>query len=117
MEISSRNNGDVAILEISGRLDQNSAGKLKSACLEIVAPGNCQLIIGMSRLEFINSSGLGTLVSILKDVRTNNGHMKLVNLPPFVREIFEITQLRNIFDICNDEACARRSFNTALVSD
>jgi anti-anti-sigma factor len=115
MDISCRFDGDVATFDISGRLDQDSAGQLKAASREIVAAGNCKMIIDMSRLEFINSSGLGSLVSLLKDIRTNNGSLKLVIPAPFIREIFEITQLCNIFDIYSDEKNARRSFNEALV--
>jgi anti-sigma B factor antagonist len=116
MEISSRIDGDVTILGISGRLDLSSANELKAAAHEIVNKGDCRLILDMSQVEFINSSGLGALVSLLKDVRMNNGRLKLVNLAPFVKEIFEITQLNNIFDICGDEKRARRSFHEALVN-
>jgi anti-anti-sigma factor len=54
-------------------------------------------------VDFINSSGLGALVSILKDVRLVNGRMALCNLAPYVQEIFEITQLSNVFEICPTE--------------
>ena len=59
---------------------------------------------------FINSSGLGALVSILKDVRNSQGTMKLTNLAPYVKEIFDITQMSNIFDIFPDENQALSSF-------
>jgi anti-sigma B factor antagonist len=110
MEISRRYDDDVAILDVAGRLDLNSSNELKASAREIVSGGNCKLIVNMAKVDFINSSGLGSLVSLLKDVRMNNGRMRLSNLAPFVKEIFEITQLDNIFDIYSDEKNARRSF-------
>jgi stage II sporulation protein AA (anti-sigma F factor antagonist) len=114
MEISSRIEGDIAILNLRGRLDLTSATELKNASKDIMNLGNRKLIFNMGRVDFINSSGLGTLVSILKDVRSANGRMKLSNLAPYVKEIFEITQLTNIFDICEDEKNACRSFQEAV---
>jgi stage II sporulation protein AA (anti-sigma F factor antagonist) len=102
--------GDVAILNLSGRLDMMSATELKSASREIVDKGSCKLVLNMGKVDFINSSGLGTLVSMLKDVRSSKGTMKLSNLAPYVKEIFDITQLSNIFDICEDEKQARGAF-------
>jgi anti-sigma B factor antagonist len=103
MNISSRVEDDIAILNIAGRLDLTSATELKNASRQFVTNGNCKLILNMGKVDFINSSGLGTLVSILKDVRSCHGRLKLSNLAPYVKEIFEITQLNNIFDICEDE--------------
>lgn len=103
MEISSKINGDVAIIDLHGRLDMMSAADLKNASREIVNRGGCKPIL-------INSSGLGILVSLLKDVRSSNGKMKLTNLAPYLKEIFDITQLSNIFEICDDERRACESF-------
>jgi anti-anti-sigma factor len=110
MEISSKINGDVAIINLHGRLDMMSAADLKNASREFVNRGGCKLILNMGKVDFINSSGLGTLVSLLKDVRSANGKMKLINLAPYVKEIFDITQLSNIFEICDDERRACESF-------
>ena len=64
----------------------------------------------MDKVDFINSSGLGALVSILKEVRNSQGSMRLTNLAPYVKEIFDITQLTNIFEIFPDEKQAISSF-------
>jgi anti-anti-sigma factor len=114
MEITSRIDNDVAVLNLKGRLDLSSANELKNAARDLMNLGNRKLIFNMCKVDFINSSGLGTLVSILKDVRSSNGRMKLADLAPYVKEIFEITQLNNIFDICEDEKNAFRSFQEAV---
>jgi anti-anti-sigma factor len=63
----------------------------------------------MDKVDFINSSGLGALVSILKEVRNHKGELKISNLADYVKEIFDITQLSSIFDICEDESHAINS--------
>jgi anti-sigma B factor antagonist len=116
MNISSRIEGDVAILILTGRLDLTSANELKSASRDIMGTGSRKMILNMGKVDFINSSGLGTLVSILKDVRSANGRLKLSNLAPYVKEIFEITQLNNIFDICEDEKHAKNALADLVVA-
>ncbi len=110
MNISTKVDGDVAILDLAGRLDLSSASDLKDASKTYIGKPNCKLIFNMEKVDFINSSGLGALVSILKDVRTSKGKMKLTNLAPYVKEIFDITQLSNIFDICQTVDQAKKTY-------
>lgn len=110
MKITQKADGDINIIGLQGRLDLTSASELKDASRDIIEKENCKLILNMEAVDFINSSGLGALVSILKDVRTSKGTLKLSNLAPYVKEIFDITQLSNIFDICENDQIARSSF-------
>ncbi len=110
MKITQKADGDINIIGLRGRLDLTSASELKDASRDIIEKENCKLILNMEAVDFINSSGLGALVSILKDVRTSKGTLKLSNLAPYVKEIFDITQLSNIFDICENDQIARSSF-------
>lgn len=110
MDIRKRMEGDVAILALEGRLDLTSASSLKEASKSVLNNESKKVILNLGKVDFINSSGLGALVSILKEVRNSQGTMKLTNLAPYVKEIFDITQLTNIFDIFNDEKQALSSF-------
>jgi len=110
MDIQKRLEGDVAVLCLQGRLDLTSASSLKEASKEVLAGEAKKMILNMDRVDFINSSGLGALVSILKEVRNSQGNMRLTNLAPYVKEIFDITQLTNIFEIFPDEKQAISSF-------
>lgn len=110
MDISTRINGEVAIIDLQGRLDLTSANQLKDASRQYFQKDNCKLILNMDKVDFINSSGLGALVSILKEVRNHKGELKISNMAEYVREIFDITQLSSIFDICEDESHAIKSF-------
>jgi len=110
MNIQKRMAGDVTILCLDGRLDLTSASALKEASKDVLSNDTKKMVLNLDRVDFINSSGLGALVSILKEVRNSQGTMKLTNLAPYVKEIFDITQLSNIFDIFSDESQALSSF-------
>ncbi len=110
MEIQKRKEGDVTILSLDGRLDLTSASSLKDASKDILENDSKKMILNLDGVDFINSSGLGALVSILKEVRSSQGSMRLSNLAPYVKEIFDITQLTNIFDIFSDEKQALSSY-------
>jgi anti-sigma B factor antagonist len=110
MDITTKLNGDVAIINLQGRLDLTSSNLLKDASREFYSKDNCKLVLNMDKVDFINSSGLGALVSILKEVRDHKGKLKISNLADFLKEIFDITQLSSIFDICEDESHAVKGF-------
>lgn len=110
MDIRKRFEGNVAILSLDGQLDLTSASTLKEASKEVLENETKKIVLNLDKVDFINSSGLGALVSILKDVRNARGSMKISNLAPYVREIFDITQLSNIFEIFHDETQAITSF-------
>ncbi|HUU45658.1 MAG TPA: STAS domain-containing protein, partial [Acidobacteriota bacterium] len=69
-----------------------------------------QIVLDCEGLDFINSSGLGALVSVLKDVRLAGGRLVLCRLAPYVDEIFEITGLKRVFDVYRSVGDALASF-------
>ena len=95
---------EVDVLKVSGRLDLVSSNNLKDSVRQRLDSKRTLLVLNMQGVDFINSSGLGALVSILKDVRLVNGRLVLSELAPYVQEIFEITQLANVFEIKPTEA-------------
>ena len=110
MEIRVTEHLDFITLNLKGRLDIASSANLKDDILRHVANGRNRIILNLAQVDFINSSGLGTLVSILKEVRLAKGRLVLSNLASYVQEIFEITQLCNIFEIFASEADAQDVF-------
>jgi len=89
--------GSVMRLMLAGRLNLETAAVLKAAVRRVIARGCCNILLDMQGVEFINSSGLGALVSVLKDVRIAGGRLALCHLARYVKEIFEVTQLANVF--------------------
>lgn len=110
MEIQKREQDSVVILSLTGRLDLASGASLKDQVKRLVEKENTQIHLNLAEVEFINSSGLGALVSIMKEIRLLKGRLTLSNLASYVQEIFEITQLSHIFEIygTEEEALATR---------
>ena len=110
MEIVKNTLGDTEVLHLNGRLDMNTSSEVKSRIKELLDKQTKKMILNLARVDFINSSGLGVLVSLLRDVRLANSKLAITNPSPYVREIFEITQLINIFDIYESEEAALDGF-------
>ncbi|RKX26626.1 MAG: anti-anti-sigma factor [Candidatus Zixiibacteriota bacterium] len=112
MEIKSREEGNVVVFALSGRLDLASGATLKENLKKYFEKNATSIHLNLTEVEFINSSGLGALVSIMKEIRLRKGRLTLSNLASYVQEIFEITQLSHIFEIYVTEEEALGSFQT-----
>ena len=116
MEISMRQEGSVAVLALKGRLDLASGSLLKEEVKKLFEKQINQVHLNLAQVEFINSSGLGSLVSIMKEVRLLKGRFTLSDLASCVQEIFEITQLSHIFEVYPTEDEALLSFQAVTAS-
>jgi anti-sigma B factor antagonist len=112
MEIKSRQEGNVTVLSLHGRLDLASGSVLKEEIKKLFDQQKNSVHLNLSEVEFINSSGLGALVSVMKEVRLQKGRLTLSNLASYVQEIFDITQLSHIFEIFATEEEALGSYQT-----
>lgn len=112
MEIKKREEGSIAILNLKGRLDLASGASLKDEVKSLMDSEHNLIHFNLADVDFINSSGLGVLVSIMKEVRLNKGRLTLSDLVSYVQEIFEITQLSHIFEIFNTEEEALNSYQS-----
>jgi anti-sigma B factor antagonist len=109
MNLKLEKNGAVQIIFIhEERLDANNAGELKQTMNQLFDSGIHHLIIDLNDVHFIDSSGLGALVSGFKNASTRQGSIKLSALQSQVRSMFELTRLQRVFDIYQtvDEALA-----------
>lgn len=112
MEIRMQEQENVAVLSLSGRLDLASGATLKEHLKRLAEKETIQVHLNLAEVEFINSSGLGALVSIMKEIRLAKGRLTLSNLASYVQEIFEITQLSHIFEIYATEQEALATYQT-----
>ncbi len=110
MEFDSREHGTVVILSLTGRLDLSNGGKLKEEIKRLLNSGKSSIHLNLGNVEFVNSSGLGALVSIMKEIRLQKGRLTLSDLADYVQEIFDITQLSHIFEIFATEKEALSSY-------
>jgi len=112
MEVTVREKGSVNILELNGKLDLANAAILKDQVKRLLASQKVFVHMDLDKVDFINSSGLGALVSIMKEVRMFRGRLTLSNMAPYVKEIFEITQLSHVFEIFEKVNEALASYET-----
>ena len=111
MTITTREAGDVTIVDLRGRLVVGAeAVALRRQVHDLLHDGKNKLLLNASQVEFIDSSGLGELVTALRSVRKQGGELKLLNLGEKFHDLLRITKLYTLFEITDDEASAVRSF-------
>jgi len=101
----------LAVCYIEGEIDINTAPDIKKEFEKLLAKKTPRMIINFSRVNYIDSSGLATLVEILKHMRTYGGKMRLTNLSDKIKSLFEITKLEKLFEIMAREEEAISTFN------
>ncbi|HYR44222.1 MAG TPA: STAS domain-containing protein [Terriglobia bacterium] len=100
--IKQRNLSDVVVLDLSGRLWILDL-PLRDLMNRLLSEGRRQFVLNLAGVDYIDSSGLGQLVSIWSSVRNKQGHMTLLNPSKRVLRLFEITRLTTVFEICDQE--------------
>lgn len=93
------NNGKIVVFVKEERLDANNSDGLKSELNRLFDTGNQNLIVDLKEVRFIDSSGLGVLVSGFKNASTRQGSLKLSSLQTQVKSMFELTRLQRVFEI------------------
>ena len=90
---------------VSFPVDNLDAGNVKAfrAAIEIVAATHDTLLLDMSRLTFVDSSGLGALLSCLRTMKGKKGQLLLFGMTKPVRALFELVRMHRIFSICNSQ--------------
>ena len=117
MTTSTRHVGGVTIVDIRGRivLGEESAALRELVC-DLLSKGHKKLLFNLGDVTYIDSSGLGSLVSAFTSVRKQEGELKLLNLTNKVQDVMQITKLYTIFDIMNDEGAGVKSFGQSAAA-
>ena len=111
MDTKIRHIEGVTVLDLSGRITLGEAsGKLRSAVQEALAAGSKKIVLNLADVNYIDSAGLGELVSAFTTVKNGGGELKLLNLTKKVRDLLVITKLLTVFDVKESEADAIKSF-------
>ncbi len=100
---------DVCIIIPHGRLDASNTHYIQKSLSE-EAEKEGRVVMDLSSLEFLDSSGLGAIISLLRRVKKNDGDMKLVCPADKIRRVFELTRADRMFDIYDDCEVAAKSF-------
>ncbi len=105
---------DVCYLTLAGEIDSLSAGLIKDKIQSQVESQIYNIVFDMTQVKFMDSAGLGVLVSGLKLCTKNGGDLVLVGLTENVRELFRITRLDTVFKMFPDRQAAAETFNSKL---
>jgi anti-sigma B factor antagonist len=111
IQATCRQIGDVAIVDFSGKitLGEGSA-MLRKMVRDLIDGGQKKIIISLYDVDYIDSSGIGELVSAYTTVKNANGELKLLHLTKRVHDILQITRLFTVFDVQSDEETAIHAF-------
>jgi len=104
----------VTIMDISGRITLGEGcTQLRELIREQLSKGNKNVLLNLGDVSYIDSSGIGELVSSYTAVSNQGGSLKLLNLTKKVQDLLQITKLYTIFDVHDDEAKAISSFSAS----
>ncbi len=111
MKIEMRTVGDVRILDCSGKITLGEGTMaIRNTVRDIVNKGDKKIVLNLGDINYIDSSGIGELVSTYTTVTNSGGQLKLLNLTKKIRELLAITKLLTVFDVYDDEKTILGSF-------
>ncbi|MGB2627808.1 MAG: STAS domain-containing protein [Candidatus Acidiferrum sp.] len=108
--VSIRQSDNVSLVDVKGRLTSFEAQAFREAIHGLISRGHKNIILNLTGLEYLDSSGIGELVRNYLSVVKKDGAMKVVGLAPKVEEILKVTQLYQVFPEFPDEESALESF-------
>lgn len=110
MAVKTETKNGLVVCQIDGDIDINSSPDIKKAFDKLISKKTPRMVINLSKVNYVDSSGLATLVEILKNMRMYGGKMRITNLSPKVKGLFEITKLDRLFEILPEEEEAVTTF-------
>lgn len=110
MEINRREAGEIVVFDINGEIDLYNAPEIKEKIKDEMNKNKVNIIINLDKVSYIDSSGIGVLISSLSNLKKVGGALKLINVYASVRKVFELTKLTSFFDIYDSEADALNAF-------
>ena len=111
--IKIREAGAVSVLDVSGRLTSFEAGALRDSVSRLLEQGRREIVMNLSGLQYLDSSGIGELARVYVSVVKQSGQIKVVGLSSKIEEVLKITQLYQVFPEFPDEDAALKSFPEA----
>jgi len=107
-DVQKRN--DITVIDVKGQLIVGNRQELKQKVLDELEAGARKFLVDFAGTGYIDSSGLGVLVSLSKKIREQGGELRLANLNEDLRTLFELTKLDTLFQIANNREDALASF-------
>ena len=111
LTINERTAGNVTILELDGKITIGDGSvQLREAVRKLLEQGHKNLLIDLGKVDYVDSSGIGELVSCYTTTKNQGGQLKLLNLTKKIQDLLSITKLLTVFETFESEADALASF-------
>lgn len=112
VKLTTRQVGDVTVIDAVGRITLgDGASTFRDTIRDLAGKGQKKLLLNLAEVSYIDSSGIGEMVSGFTTVSNQGGQMKLLNLTKRVKDLLQITKLYTVFEVFEDEAAAVRSYS------
>ena len=112
MKASTRQVDGVTVVDCSGRITLGEGSVvLRDAVRELLAKGDKKILLNLGEVNYIDSSGIGELVSAFTTVKNQGGDLKLLNLTKKVHDLLQITKLYTVFDVHENEVAGIEAFS------
>ena len=112
LKVKTREVSGVTVLDLSGKITLgDGALTLREAVKDVQAKGQKKILLNLADVNYIDSAGIGDLVSAFTSVKNSGGSLKLLQLTKKVKDVLQITKLYTVFDVEDDEAAAIASFS------
>ncbi|EOQ97404.1 STAS domain protein [Leptospira wolbachii serovar Codice str. CDC] len=102
MELKLNTTGKIKTIEIAGKFDIESTEEFESIFAKLIEPNPSIVSIDMSRLDYIDSSGIGSLIKSLNSLKNKKGKLILVGMKPMIQNVFKLAKLDMFFEIMTD---------------
>jgi anti-sigma B factor antagonist len=107
----------VEVVQINGRIELGEgSAAVRDVVRDLLAKGRKKILLNLADVDYIDSAGLGSLVSAFTSVRNEGGELKLVYLTKKVQDLLQMTRLYTVFEISDDEEAAIKSFDKSAAS-
>jgi len=112
MKFTTRHVDGITVLDLSGKITLGEGSvTIRDAVRDVLATGSTKILLNLADVNYIDSSGIGELVSALTAVKNAGGQLKLLQLTKKVQDLLQITKLYTVFDIYDEEGEAIASFS------
>jgi anti-sigma B factor antagonist len=117
MKLVTRLIDGVEVVQINGRIELGEGSSaVREVVRDLLARGRKKILLNLADVEYIDSAGLGSLVSAFTSVRNDGGELKLIYLTKKVQDLLQMTKLYTVFEIFDDETAAIKSYNRSAAS-
>ncbi len=111
VKLNSRQVGNVTVLDLAGRITLGEGSStMRDALKDVLAQGHNKILLNLGEVSYIDSSGIGELVSAFTTVTNQGGQLKLLGLNKRVKDLLQITKLYTVFEVFDEESTAMRSY-------